>query len=36
LSVGENHGELVVEEELEVNLWTLSAWLEDLVTVRLF
>jgi hypothetical protein len=27
---------LVVEEELEIGLWKLSVWLEDLVTVRLF
>jgi hypothetical protein len=35
LSVGYSHGKLVVEEELEVSLWRLSVWLEDLVTVRL-
>jgi hypothetical protein len=27
---------LVVEEDLEVSLWRLSMWLEDLVTMRLF
>jgi hypothetical protein len=36
LSVGDNHGKLVVEEELEVSLWGHGMWLEDLVTVRLF
>jgi hypothetical protein len=36
LSVGYSHGKLVVEEELEVSLWRLSVWLEDLFTVRLF
>jgi hypothetical protein len=35
LSVGDIHGKLVVEEELEVSLWRLFVWLEDLVTVRL-
>jgi hypothetical protein len=33
LPVGDNHGKLVVEEELEVSLWRLSVWLEDVVTV---
>jgi hypothetical protein len=36
LSAGDSHGKFVVEEELEVGLWRLSVWLEDLVTVRLF
>jgi hypothetical protein len=36
LSGGDKHGKLVVKEELEVSLWKLSVWLEDLVTVRLF
>jgi hypothetical protein len=27
-------GKLVVEEELEVGIWRLSVWLEDLFTVR--
>jgi hypothetical protein len=36
LSVGDSHGKLVVEEELEVSLWRLSVWLDDLVPVRLF
>jgi hypothetical protein len=36
LLVEDNHGKLVVEEELEVSLWRLSVWLEDLDTVRLF
>jgi hypothetical protein len=32
-SVGNNHGKLVVKDELEADLWSLSVWLEDLVTV---
>jgi hypothetical protein len=36
LSVEDSHKKLVVEEELEVSLWRLSVWLEDLLTVRLF
>jgi hypothetical protein len=37
LSAGVSHGKLVeVGEELEVGLWRLSVWLEDLVTARLF
>jgi hypothetical protein len=36
LSVGDSPGKLVAEEELEVGLWKLSVWLEDLVTVRPF
>jgi hypothetical protein len=36
LSVGDGHGKLVVEEELEVSLWRLSVWLKDFVTVTLF
>jgi hypothetical protein len=36
LSAGDSHGKLVVEEELEFNLWRLGVWLEDLVTVSLF
>jgi hypothetical protein len=36
LLVGDSHGKFVVEEELEVSLWRLSVWLEDLVTVGLF
>jgi hypothetical protein len=35
LSVGDSHAKLV-DEDLEVVLWRLSVWLEDLVTVRLF
>jgi hypothetical protein len=35
-SVEDNHGKLVVEGELEVSLWRLCVWLEDLVKVRLF
>jgi hypothetical protein len=35
LSVWNSHRKLVVEEELEVSLWRLSVWLEDLDTVRL-
>jgi hypothetical protein len=31
-----SHGKLVVDEELGVSLWRFSAWLEDLVTVKLF
>jgi hypothetical protein len=30
--IRKSHGKLVVEEELEVSLWRLSVWLEDLVT----
>jgi hypothetical protein len=36
VSVGDSHGKLVVEKELEVSLWRLSVWSEDLVTVKLF
>jgi hypothetical protein len=36
LSVGDSHGNFIVEEELEVGLWRFSVWLENLVTVRLF
>jgi hypothetical protein len=35
LSAGDSHGKLVVAEELEVSLWGLGVWLEDLATVRL-
>jgi hypothetical protein len=30
------HSSVEVEEELEVGLWRLTVWLEDLVTVKLF
>jgi hypothetical protein len=35
VSVEDSHGKLV-DEELEVDLWRLSVWLEDSITVRLF
>jgi hypothetical protein len=34
LTVGDSHGKLAVEEELEVSLWRLNVWLEDLFTVE--
>jgi hypothetical protein len=36
LSVADSHGKLVAAEELEVSLWKLIVWLEDLFTVGLF
>jgi hypothetical protein len=35
LSVEVTHEKLVVEEEIEVSLWRLNVWLEDLFTVRM-
>jgi hypothetical protein len=31
--LGDSHGKFVVEEELEVDLWRLSVWLEDCIYV---
>jgi hypothetical protein len=30
-SVGDSHGKFVVEEELEVGLWRLNVWFEDIM-----